>query len=161
MGEDEARGDALLGVVVVSPPRGTPEPAAVRRDRQQAVRDLLDTGSFRPHGLDGPFLLRLGFRRHRIAFEVRDRHGAMLREFAVPLGPLRPAIGDYRMIVEAHLGAIEAGGMARIQAIDQARRSVHDEAAAILARAIGAEAAIDHETARRLFTLIYTVEMDG
>ena len=155
------RGDGLLSVVLDAMPRSAPEHIQARRERQQAVRDLLEEGSFRPHGLDGPFLLRLGFRQHRIAFDVRDRHGAKLREFTVLLHRLRPVIRDYRMIVDAHLGAIEQGGMVRVQAIDQARRSIHDEAAAILMQAMEKEATLDHGTARRLFTLIHVVETEG
>ena len=42
----------------------------------------------------------------------------------------------------------------RLQAIDMARRGVHDEAAAVLVDRLAGRIEIDHETARRLFTLI-------
>jgi uncharacterized protein (UPF0262 family) len=155
------REDALLGVVVEAAAVRAAEPALARRERQQAIRDLLDTGSFRPQGLEGPFLLRLRLARHRLVFEVRNHNGARLRDVAIAIGPLRQAIRDYGMIVAAHRDAVAAGSMARIQAIDALRRTLHDELACRLADRLHDEVAVDHATARRLLTLVHVVAGHG
>ena len=50
--------------------------------------------------------------------------------------------------------AVEEGRAERIQAIDMGRRGLHNEGANLLRERLDNKAEIDHETARRLFTLV-------
>ena len=50
--------------------------------------------------------------------------------------------------------AVEEGRAERIQAIDMGRRGLHNEGATLLRARLENKAEIDHETARRLFTLV-------
>ena len=149
------RPDALLevGLSDTTTARAAPRPT-VTRDREQAIRDLRATAHFAPVGLAGPFRLRLGIEAGRLVFDVRDRDDAPLRLYGISLAPLRRLIKDYLMIVDSYDEASRAGGAARLQAIDMGRRALHDEAAALLADSLHGKIAIDHDTARRLFTLV-------
>ena len=73
---------------------------------------------------------------------------------ALALGPFRGIIKDYQMLVESHMKAVEEGREQRIQAIDMGRRGLHNEGAALLMERLNGKAEMDHETARRLFTLV-------
>ena len=123
-------------------------------DRAQAVADLQAENSFAPRGLTGPFVLRLSVFEGRLMFDVRDGADAPLVAIGLALGPFRGLIKDYQMLVDSHMKAIEEGRGERIQAIDMGRRGLHNEGAALLMERLDGKVAIDHETARRLFTLV-------
>ncbi len=153
--ERSERPDALLDVRLSDTTTARPAPRhTVARDREQAIRDLLATAHFAPVGLAGPFRLRLGIEAGRLVFDVRDRDDAPLRLYGISLGPFRRLIKDYLMIVDSYDEASRTGGAARLQAIDMGRRGIHDEAASLLADRLRDRIDIDHETARRLFTLV-------
>ena len=123
-------------------------------DQAQAVADLQIRNSFAPNGLLGPFVLRLSVFEGRLMFDVRDEADAPLTAVGLALGPFRGLIKDYQMLVDSHMKAIEEGRGERIQAIDMGRRGLHDEGAALLTERLAGKIRIDHETARRLFTLV-------
>ena len=87
-------------------------------------------------------------------FDVRDVADVPLTALVLALGPFRGLIKDYQMLVDSHMKAIEEGRGERIQAIDMGRRGLHDEGAALLTERLAGKIRIDHDTARRLFTLV-------
>ena len=123
-------------------------------DQAQAVADLQVRNSFAPNGLLGPFVLRLSVFEGRLMFDVRDEADAPLTAVGLALGPFRGLIKDYQMLVDSHMLAVEEGREQRIQAIDMGRRGLHNEGAALLQERLVNKANINHETARRLFTLV-------
>lgn len=123
-------------------------------DRAQAVADLETGNDFAPAGVAIPFLLRLSVQEGRLVFDIRDEANAPLRAIALALGPFRGLIKDYQLLVDSHITALEEGREARMEAIDMGRRGLHDEGAALLTERLQGKAAMGHDTARRLFTLI-------
>ncbi len=132
-----------------------PSPYA-EADRQQAITDLLAGNRFDPADMgEGPFGLELSLREGRLIFDIRDIDDAPLRAIILALGPFRRLIKDYRMLVDSHEHAVSEGwGEARVQAIDMGRRGLHNEGADLLRQRLEGRVGLDHETARRLFTLI-------
>ena len=129
-------------------------------DRAQAVTDLEQENHFklcpannRP-ATPGPYTLHLSIQEGRLVFDVRDPHDAPLTAIVLALGPFRSLIKDYQLLVESHMLAVQEGRGERIQAIDMGRRGLHNEGAALLRERLENKAEIDHETARRLFTLV-------
>ena len=129
-------------------------------DRAQAVADLEFENQFRLCGTSeraaapGPYVLHLSVQEGRLVFDVRDAADEPLQMLVLALGPFRGIIKDYQLLVDSHMKAVEEGREQRIQAIDMGRRGLHDEGAALLAERLRGKAEIDHETARRLFTLV-------
>ena len=123
-------------------------------DQAQAVADLQASNSFTPAGLLGPFVLHLSVFEGRLVFDVRDAEDAPLTAIGLALGPFRGLLKDYQMLIDSHMQAIEEGRGERIQAIDMGRRGLHNEGAALLTERLAGKVEIDHETARRLFTLV-------
>lgn len=123
-------------------------------DRAQAVADLEAENHFQPRGVAQPFVLRLSIQEGRLVFDVRDEADQPLTAIALALGPFRGLVKDYQMLVDSYGLAVEEGREARIQAIDMGRRGLHNEGADLLMERLDGKATMDHETARRLFTLV-------
>jgi uncharacterized protein (UPF0262 family) len=138
-----------------------PQSAYAEADRRQAVADILKENRFDPFATagadlgEGPFALNLLLRDGRLTFDIRDRDDQPLKAIILALGPFRRLIKDYIMVVESHeLAVVSGDGEARIQAIDMGRRGLHNEGAELLISRLEGRVVLDHETARRLFTLI-------
>jgi uncharacterized protein (UPF0262 family) len=125
-------------------------------DRAQAVADLEAENRFQPHGTpqDGPYILHLIIHDGRLVFDLRRDDDTPLCGIVLALGPFRGLIKDYQMLLDSYALAIEEGREARIQAIDMGRRGLHNEGAELMMQRLTGKAAIDFETARRLFTLV-------
>ena len=129
-------------------------------DRAQAVADLEAENHFALCGtaerppVPGPYILHLSVQEGRLVFDVRNAADSPLQMLVLALGPFRGLIKDYQMLVDSHMTAIEEGREQRIQAIDMGRRGLHNEGATLLRERLENKASIDHETARRLFTLV-------
>ena len=143
--------------------------AEVEHERSVAVFDLLERNSFRlVDGFAGPYDLRLSLRDTVLVIEVRAAGcagtGAATDEAAeinLPVRPLRRVIKDYFLICDSYFQAIKGATPSRIEAIDMARRGLHDEGSQILREALEGKVALDHDTARRLFTLICVLHIRG
>ncbi len=77
------------------------------------------------------------------------------------LSPLRRIVKDYYMVCDSYYEAIRTATPDRIEALDMARRSLHDEGSQLLAERLKRKVAIDVDTARRLFTLICVLHWKG
>ncbi len=123
-------------------------------DRAQATADLAAENKFALQHLPGPYVLHLSIQEGRLVFDVRAEDDAPLQAVVLALGPFRGLIKDYQMLVDSHALALEEGRAERIQAIDMGRRGLHNEGATLMVDRLQGKAAIDFETARRLFTLV-------
>ncbi|RAI03887.1 hypothetical protein DLJ53_05300 [Acuticoccus sediminis] len=139
--------------------RGTPD---VEHERAVAVYDLLEENVFRPSGLgEGPYRLVLSIQENRLVFTVQDEAGGHLVSHMLSLTPLRKVVKDYFLICESYFSAIRTAAPAQIEAIDMGRRGVHDEGSRLLAERLEGKIEVDHDTARRLFTLICALHFKG
>ena len=127
----------------------------VEHERAVAIYDLLDANYFEPIGCgEGPYILRLSIVDARLIFDIRDQQDAELGKVTLPLVPFRKIVKDYFEICEVYYTAIRDAPPSRIEAIDMGRRGLHDEAAHTLRDRLGGRIELDHDTARRLFTLV-------
>ena len=138
-------------------PPPTPE---MEQDRRVAVFDLLEDNSFTLPGREGqpapigPYALVLAVRDKRLVFDIATDGGAKVAEFHLSLGPFRQTVKDYFQICASYFDAVKRLPPAQIEAIDMARRGIHNEGARTLQERLEGKAEIDIDTARRLFTLI-------
>lgn len=136
----------------LAPP--TPE---IEQERKVAVYDLLEENSFalpRAGGLAGPYHLGLAVREGRLVFDVTTEGGQKVAEFHLSMGPFRQVVKDYFQICESYFEAVKRLPPSQIEAIDMARRGIHNEGARVLQERLEGKAIVDTDTARRLFTLI-------
>ena len=145
-------------------PAPTPE---IEQERKVAIFDLLEDNCFGLPGKagaaapDGPFRLALAIRAGRLVFDLGSEGGVKVAEFHLSLGPFRQVVKDYFQICESYFEAVKRLPPAQIEAIDMARRGIHNEGARILHERLEGKAALDSDTARRLFTLICVLHFGG
>jgi uncharacterized protein (UPF0262 family) len=137
--------------------RRSPE---IEHERAIAITDLLKENCFTPaSGLAGPFHVHLAVAENRLTMEMRNPKDGSSEAVVLPLAPFRRIVKDYFLVCESYYGAMRGKRLAQVEAIDVGRRSLHDEGAALLAERLAGKVAIDHDTARRLFTLICVLHL--
>lgn len=137
---------------------------AIEHERNAAITDLLKDNRFTPHsGRAGPFHLHLAVEENRLVMEIRGTADGLADEtretILLPLASFRRIVKDYFLVCESYYEAIRAKSLDQVEAIDVGRRSLHDEGSALLAERLAGKVAIDHDTARRLFTLICVLHL--
>ena len=146
----------------LAPP--TPE---IEQERRVAVFDLLEDNSFVVPERDeravpeGPYRLHLAIRERRLVFDVQTEAEEPAAEFHLALGPFRQVVKDYFQICESYFDAVKKLPPSQIEAIDMARRGIHNEGARVLQERLEGKAEVDTDTARRLFTLICVLHFGG
>ncbi len=136
--------------------------ADIEHERRVAIFDLIEENHFAP-ALEhpGPFRLRLGIEETRLVFDIRDAADAELARVPLALQPMRGTVRDYFKVCEAYYEAIKTATPSRIEAIDMGRRGLHDEGSRLLQEQLAGRIEIDHDTARRLFTLLCVLHIRG
>ncbi|NBZ87671.1 UPF0262 family protein [Stagnihabitans tardus] len=138
--------------------RALPAPSPeVDQERKVAVFDLLEDNAFsipRAAEFPGPYRLGLAVREGRLVFGISTEDGAQVAEFHLSMGPFRQVVKDYFQICESYFEAVKRLPPSQIEAIDMARRGIHNEGARVLQERLEGKAVVDTATARRLFTLI-------
>ncbi len=149
----------IAGITLNEQPsvRLTPD---VEHEQRVAIFDLLEENYFEPIGLEnGPFRLHLVIEENRLAFEIAQDDETPIGKVILSLSPFRRIIKDYFLICESYYDAIKGGPPAQIEAIDMGRRGLHDEGSELLRERLKGKIEVDHDTARRLFTLVCALHL--
>ncbi|HKR24664.1 MAG TPA: UPF0262 family protein [Allosphingosinicella sp.] len=133
--------------------------ADIEQERRIAIFDLLEGNHFDVAGHDGPFRILLRVEEGRLAIVLRDGAGEEAGAIRMGLARFRRPIRDYFQICESYFRAVRADGARGIEAIDMARRALHNEAAELLRECLAGKVEMDFDTARRLFTLICVLHL--
>ena len=132
--------------------RRTPE---VEHERRVAMVDLTHSNSLElaDKTVASPYALFISVRDNRLTLRFTGSN-AIERDVTLPLSPFRGIIKDYFLMCESYYEAIKHAPPDRIQTVDMARRSVHNEGSEKLQEMLTEALTMDFNTARRLFTLI-------
>ncbi len=139
----------------------TPE---IQQELDVAIFDLVEENRFRITPRDGqevpagPYDLGLGMAERMLVLEVATQAGEVAVVLHLSLSPLRGVIKDYFAICESYFDAVKRLPPSRIETIDMGRRGIHNEGARILAERLAGKVETDHDTARRLFTVICALQ---
>ncbi len=68
--------------------------------------------------------------------------------------PYKRLMQDYFLMIESYERVRVEGTLQKLEPIDMARRGLHNEAAEMMRERLADKIAIDHDTARRVFTLV-------
>ena len=91
--------------------------------------------------------------------EARDGAGAPVAAVEIPHDALAELVTEYVDIVRQIAKDDASGGLARLEALDMAKKVVHDRAAQMLLASCEGFG-MDHATARRLCTLLLGLRVD-
>lgn len=129
----------------------------IEHERKVAIFDLLEENYFAPVGdQTGPYDLNLSIEDgKRLVLDVaKQGQSESFLQVKVPLIPVRKIIKDYFLVCDSYFQAIKTASPTQIEAIDMGRRGLHNEGSTILRERLEEKVQIDHDTARRLFTLV-------
>ncbi len=144
-------------------PRLTPE---AEHERSIAIYDLIESNSFALPSQEGAkqedlYHLVLRSDMRHIHFDIRSTNDEPLAGFFLAMGPFRRIIRDYALVCDSYYEAIRTKTPSQIQAIDMGRRSLHNEGSELLQARLEGKVMLDHDTARRLFSLICVLKARG
>ncbi|WP_375463773.1 UPF0262 family protein [uncultured Methylobacterium sp.] len=160
MAEAERSRDRLVSVSLDedSIGRGNPDQ---EHERAIAIFDILEDNRFAIPGREGPYALNLGLVENKLSFAITSEAGEPVMTHLLSLTPFRRVIRDYEMVCESYYNAIRTASPTQIEAIDMGRRGLHDEASETLKQRLDGKVDLDHDTARRLFTLVFALHWRG
>lgn len=154
--------NARLSQIDLQDSSGRAPPPETEQEQRVAIFDLLEDNNFAlPDGPDGPYRLKLDHSDGRLSFRITTETGADASQFTVSLGPLRQVVKDYTQICQSYYEAVRSKAPAEIEALDDARRSIHAVGASDLMDRMAPKATMDEPTARRLFTLVCALTTSG
>ena len=134
--------------------------AEIEHERRVAIFDLVEKNSFEPVGAEGgPYKLKLSLQDNRLVFDIDGENFS--RTDAISLTPLKGVIKDYLMICDSYYEALRGSSASQIESVDMGRRGLHNEGADQLKGRLDGKIIVDHETARRLFTLLCALYRRG
>lgn len=124
-------------------------------ERRVAIFDLLEANTFSLQASpSGPYRLLLSRVDNRLIMEIKSEDDEHLHTFILSLAPFRRIVKDYFLICDSYYDAIRSQTPSQIEAIDMARRGIHNEGSELLAERLSGKVETDFDTSRRLFTLI-------
>ncbi len=145
--------ESRLAAVVIDAASLAPGGPEVEQEREIAIADLLESNSFAPAGGEGgPYRLRIAREDNRLVLEVSGP--GYSRAHGLSLTPFRGVIRDYFMVCDSYFDAVRGSSPQQIEALDMGRRGLHNEGSELLRERLAGKIDTDHDTARRLFTLI-------
>jgi uncharacterized protein (UPF0262 family) len=155
-GPDNSDTGRLVAVTLDESSIGRSSPD-VEHERAVAIYDLIEENAFRPAGHEGgPYALNL-----RLVFDIRLSDGSPVIAHLLSLAPFSRIVKDYFTVCDSYYAAIRGATPDRIEALDMARRSLHDEGSHVLMERLRRKVELDFGTARRLFTLVTVLHWKG
>ena len=130
-------------------------PNHMQMEQKTALQDLLEDSYFQPVNDDnGPYDLRLSVEQSRLVLRMRNDAETELPTLVLSIRPYQRLIQDYFLMIESYENARKHSTREKLEAIDMGRRGVHNEGAELIISRLKDKIEIDHDTARRFFTLI-------
>ena len=127
----------------------------MKKEQKQALQNLLAENSFQPHNdNNGPYSLTLSIEESRLVIRMRNAAAKELNMLVLSLKPYKRLIQDYFLMLESYEQARQHATREKLEALDMGRRGIHNEGADLLLARLSDKIDMDHETARKLFTLI-------
>ncbi|ADP69828.1 Uncharacterized conserved protein UCP032146 [Rhodomicrobium vannielii ATCC 17100] len=135
----------------------------VEHERRVAIFDLLEENAFELiAGPAGPYKLDIAMIEQKLVLAVRTNGAAEAdATFILSLNPFRRVVKDYFLICESYFEAIKTAPPSRIEALDMARRALHDDGSQLLQERLEGKVRMDTATSRRLFTLLCALHWRG
>jgi len=133
---------------------------ARRLEWSGAIRDFVETAKLELDVVDAPDEAKSHLQHATNGLQLvlhAPANATDLVAIAIPRQRLSPMVDEYAQICAELIRPGHAPP--RLEALDIAKRLVHDEAGEVL-QALTPPLHLDHQTARRLFTLIVTVLVD-
>ena len=127
-----------------------------RDDWKISIADLTHDASL---GDDDDHLLHIASAPHAVLLSTFDEGGAPRSVLEVPHADIKHHVDEYLQIIKRMQSGEASDFSSKMHTLDMAKKVVHDAGAKTLSRALPGLAQ-DHETYRRLFSLLLAIVVD-
>lgn len=126
-----------------------------KREQTRALEDIEQTAKFElTKEAIGPYHVALDIEKSKLVLSIFHIDETPITSFILSLSPYKKVIRDYFMLIESYEAVRGTGSIEKLEAIDMGRRSLHNEGAEKFQERLSDRLTVNHETARRFFTLI-------
>lgn len=149
-----------ISSIKLSFPKDGISPKKLSRERNRVLKDLTKISHFKPSSNNNaPYSIKLSAKNNKLIFQIKDAAQDDLPTLILSLSPYKRIIKDYFLIIDSYEQFREHATASKLETIDMARRSIHNEAAEMMMDRLTDKITLDLETARGLFTLICVLHL--
>ena len=128
-------------------------------ERQAAIHDLINENSFSINEdiIEGPYFLVIEISENVLIINITNNNQSYSKDHRVPINSLKKTVKIYHSACNLYFDSIKKGSIDKIEEIEKNRRNIHNEGADQLIKITENNFNIDHNTSRRMFTLLYSL----
>ncbi|MEC9413942.1 MAG: UPF0262 family protein [Pseudomonadota bacterium] len=131
----------------------------VSYERQAAIHDLINENKFsiKEANIFGPFKVKIEITDNVLNLKISSESNVFSKNYRVPINSLKKIVKTYHSACNLYFESIRQGSLEKIEDIEKNRRDIHNDGANQLIKLTEKDFNIDHNTSRRLFTLLYSL----
>ena len=128
-------------------------------ERQAAIHDLINENSFliNEDDIGGPYIIEIEISDNVLIVKITNDNQSYSKDHRIPINSLKKTVKIYHSACNLYFDSIKKGSIDKIEEIEKNRRNIHNEGANKLIKITESNFTIDHNTSRRLFTLLYSL----
>ena len=128
-------------------------------ERQAAIHDLINENSFsiNEDDIGGPYVIEIEISDNVLIVKITNDNQSYSKDHRIPINSLKKTVKIYHSACNLYFDSIKKGSIDKIEEIEKNRRNIHNEGANKLIKITESNFTMDHNTSRRLFTLLYSL----
>ena len=128
-------------------------------ERQAAIHDLINENSFsiNEDDIGGPYVIEIEISDNVLIVKITNDNQSYSKDHRIPINSLKKIIKIYHSACNLYFDSIKKGSIDKIEEIEKNRRNIHNEGANKLLKITESNFTMDHNTSRRMFTLLYSL----
>ena len=128
-------------------------------ERQAAIHDLINENSFsiNENDIGGPYVIEIEISDNVLIVKIVNDNQTYSKDHRIPINSLKKTVKIYHSACNLYFDSIKKGSIDKIEEIEKNRRNIHNEGANKLLKITESNFTMDHNTSRRMFTLLYSL----
>ena len=128
-------------------------------ERQAAIHDLINENSFsiNEDDIGGPYVIEIEISDNVLIVKITNDNQSYSKDHRIPINSLKKTVKIYHSACNLYFDSIKKGSIDKIEEIEKNRRNIHNEGANKLLKITQSNFTMDHNTSRRMFTLLYSL----
>jgi len=128
-------------------------------ERQAAIHDLINENSFsiNEDDIGGPYVIEIEISDNVLIVKITNENQSYSKDHRIPINSLKKTVKIYHSACNLYFDSIKKGSIDKIEEIEKNRRNIHNEGANKLLKITESNFTMDHNTSRRMFTLLYSL----
>ena len=128
-------------------------------ERQAAIHDLIIENSFsiNEDDIGGPYVIEIEISDNVLIVKITNDNQSYSKDHRIPINSLKKTVKIYHSACNLYFDSIKKGSIDKIEEIEKNRRNIHNEGANKLLKITESNFTMDHNTSRRMFTLLYSL----